>query len=127
MKKLLSILSLFILLLTSCVQEIHTKTIHFKFNTNAFKNVNTVSVKGDFSKNKWNEPVFLKDKDKDGIYEAVIIFETAKNTMNFKFLVNEDFELKDKDNRTIRLDYKPEIVFYSAIFNDAEKVKIEKQ
>lgn len=60
----------FLILTLSCVQETHTKTITFKVDMNAIENPKDVGIKGDFTSNPWNETAPLTDDNNDGIYEA---------------------------------------------------------
>ncbi|MCA0153913.1 hypothetical protein [Winogradskyella vincentii] len=114
------------LILTSCVQEVHLKTITFKVDMSSIEAPEYVGVRGNFTDNSWNETILLKDQNNDGIYEGTLSKETAVNQIQFKFVNNNDeYELKDSNNRKISFEYKPETILYQAVFNDP-KEKITK-
>lgn len=117
----------FLILTLSCVQETHTKTITFKVDMNAIENPKDVGIKGDFTSNPWNETAPLTDDNNDGIYEATFSQKTATNQIQFKF-VNEDsiYELQDLDNRILEFKYKPETIIYEGVFNNPYDFKVSK-
>lgn len=118
--KLLQTISyfIFLLLITSCVQKRHLKTVTFRVDMNAIKNVSHVGIRGEFTSNPWNETISLTDENNDGIYEGTFSQETAFNSVQFKFVMNDDtYELIGKDNRVLKFLYKPEILIYDAKFN----------
>ena len=124
-KKALFVIQL--LLLTACVQQRHSKTITFKLDMRHVEYAENVGIRGNFTKDRWKETVPLKDDNNDGIYETTITHETAFNNIQFKFVnLNDEFELKDADNRIINFEYKPEVISYEAVSN-SEEFKIKKQ
>lgn len=115
--KLLPILVLF----TNCVQETHLKTVTFKVNMNGLENVDKVGIRGTFTDNPWQETIYFSDDDNDGIYKGTITQKTAQNSVEFKFVNQDDqFELKDKGNRRITFEYKPETILYEAAFDNPD-------
>ena len=118
-----------ILTLESCVQDTHLKTVTFKVDMNRVENPFKVGLRGEFTNNPWNETIFLTDDNKDGIYEGTFSQKTAQNKVEFKFVnQNDQFELKEGNNRMITFKYKPETVIYEAIFNNKngkQTVKID--
>ena len=117
----------FLILTLSCVQETHTKTITFKVDMNAIENPKDVGIKGDFTSNPWNETAPLTDDNNDGIYEATFSQKTATNQIQFKF-VNEDsiYKLQDLDNRILEFKYKPKTIIYEGVFNNPYDFKVSK-
>ena len=77
-----------------------------------------VSVRGSFTSNAWTETMPLTNKNGDGIYEETFSQETAINAIEFKFMNNNDYELKVQNNRIINFEYKPETIEYEAVFNN---------
>lgn len=121
------LIMLFALLSVACVQERHEKTITFKIDMRTIENVGNVGLRGDFTDDRWNETIPLTDDNSDGVFETTITQATAINKIQFKFVnQNEDFELKDADNRILEFEYKPEIISYEAVFNSPQS-KITKQ
>jgi len=129
MKKL-TILSFFILFssLSSCVQEVHQKTITFSVDMSEVENPINVGIRGDFTDNRWRETLALSDEDGDGIYTATFSQETAVYGIEFKF-VNQgnDYELKEQPNREIIFEYKPETMEYIAKFNNNKDITINRK
>ena len=118
MKYLRLILISTLFITQSCVQETHTKTVTFKVDMNAIENVSNVGVKGNFTDNPWNETASLIDDNRDGIYEGTFSQKTAVNSIEFKFVHNDNYELKGQDNRSIQFEYKPETIVYEGGFNN---------
>ena len=116
------------LIMTSCVQEEHEKTITFSVDMNGIDNAGNVGIRGDFTKKSWRETVSLYDEDGDGIYTVTLSQKTAIYGIEFKF-VNQgtDYELKDQPNREIVFEYKPETIEYIAKFNNNTDIKINRK
>lgn len=113
--------ALVIVFLSSCVQETHKKTIHFKLDMNAVENPLNVGVRGGSNPLSWRETLMFTDDNNDGVYEGSIELQSASYDIEFKFVnQHNNFELEDKNNRTITFDYKPETIIYEAIFNITE-------
>lgn len=117
-----TILFFIAVILTSCVQEVHLKTVTFIVDMNAIEQPTSVGVRGNFTTNSWNELIFLTDDNKDGIYEVTVSEKTAVNQIEFKFVNAEnEYELKGFNNRVIPFEYKPETITYEAVFNNQEE------
>lgn len=100
-----------------CVQKVHPKKITLSVDMSAIENVNTVTVKGDFTSPPWTEALSLSDADGDQIYEIELARETAQFGMMFKFLKNGEYELEGQPNRELQFRYQPEQLYYNAVFN----------
>lgn len=110
-------------LVSSCVQETHLKTIHFKLDMRHTDTITKVGIRGDLKPLSWQETTFLKDDDNDSIYEGVITFKSAHNGLDFKFVNHlDEFELQGKKNRNIAFEYKPESIVYECVFNTAKQI-----
>lgn len=121
-------LLLILVLMISCVQETHLKTVTYKVDMNGFENVDKVGIRGAFTDNPWQETIYFTDDDNDGIFEGTITQKTAQNSVEFKFVNQDDqFELKDQGNRRINFEYKPETILYEAEFDnpDGEQSNLE--
>ncbi len=116
------------LIMTSCVQEEHQKTVTVYLDMNGIENVGNVGVRGDFTDKAWRETISLTDEDGDGIYTVTLSQKTAVYGIEFKF-VNQgnDYELKDQPNREIVFEYKPEAIEYIAKFNNNTDIKINRK
>lgn len=108
-----------LLTISGCVQQTHTKKITFKVDMNAVQNVSNVGLRGQFTDPPWELTVAMTDENNDGIYEVTVSDKTAKSSVAFKFLNRHDqYELKDKENRVLNFEYKPETITYEAVFDD---------
>jgi hypothetical protein len=118
MKNLKYIIILIAFISQSCVQETHQKTVKFRVDMTSVPDKSKVGVRGIFNANSWNETAPLTDKNGDGIYEGTFSQKTAINAIEFKFVNNDDYELKGQNNRIINFEYKPETIVYEAIYNN---------
>jgi len=121
MKKII-ILSIIMSFFTfqSCVQKVHIKEITFKVDMNHVSTVENVGIKGNFTNPSWEKIIPLTDENNDGIYEGTFREKTAATTIQFKFVNQNQYELKDQPNRTLQFEFKPEILTYEATFNVAK-------
>ena len=126
-KSKLPLLLLLPLLLYSCVQETHLKTVTFKVDMNGEDEVENVGIRGSFTPNSWNETVPLSDEDGDGIFEATFSQKTAISQIQFKFVNRNSYELEGKDNRVLKFAYEPETITYKAIFDNEQEIQIIKK
>ena len=118
MKKHIGILTLVIVLLTSCVQKEFDKKITFVLGTNGIENIKSLGIRGNFLPNQWKKTVPLTDDNNDGIYEITFNEKTAVYGVSFKFIKNEnEYELIDEKNRQLVFEYKPETIIYKTKFN----------
>ncbi|MFD0861770.1 hypothetical protein ACFQ1M_06095 [Sungkyunkwania multivorans] len=120
--KTINIITILLLIsFTSCVQDIHQKTVTFRVDMNAVENVKNVGVRGNFTNPTWGRTIPLEDPDGDGIYEGTFSKKAAADNISFKFVnQNDQFELNGQDNRSIQFEYKPETITYEAVFDKAE-------
>jgi PBP1b-binding outer membrane lipoprotein LpoB len=116
MKKLSSIL-LLLLLLNGCVQKTYTKTVVFTLTVPHQYAPKTVGIRGDDSPLNWDQDVVMKAAANDSIYTATITFVTGYKYTSVKFVVNDEFELQDQDNRRIDFSISSDTTVYRAIFN----------
>ena len=107
-----------IILLSSCVQEKHLKTLIFKVDMQHIEHVSNPMVHGQFTSPSWDIGVPLTDIDNDGIYEGKAEIEAAQYSIQFKFKNNDTFELEGQNNRFVTLEYKPETIIYECKFDN---------
>ena len=108
------------ILLASCVQDTHLKTLVFKVDLNQVEDINNPGVKGQFTSPSWKELIPLTDTNKDSIYEAKVEFTAAQYDIKFKFENNGEYELENQPNRSIKFEYEPETFIYEATYNNPE-------
>ena len=123
--KQLSCIALCILFM-NCVQDTHKKTISVSVDMTNESEHSKVGIRGNFPLS-WEETTYLSDDNNDGVYEGEFEFYTATNSIEFKF-VNQDniFELNGQDNRVLEFEYQPETIVYKATFNN-QNANITKQ
>lgn len=107
------ILSLF---LTSCVQKTFKKTVVFRLDTSEIKEVKKVGIRGKDKPLSWDYDTEMKTIQKDSLYEITVTFETGYKFTEVKFVVNDDFEFKNEDNRRVVFSEK-DTTFYNAKYN----------
>jgi len=117
-----------LVVLSSCVQQEHLKTVTFKVDMSQLENVSNVGIRGQFTSPPWEVTLPMEDKNSDGIYEVTLTESTAQSSVNFKFVnQNDQFELEGKPSRSISFEYEPETLEYQAIFNNetGNQIKIK--
>lgn len=109
-------LSLSVCMLASCVQKTYKKTVVFELDVSQMKNIESVGIRGDDNPLDWNTNTSMKAIKKDTTYTVTATFETGYKFTEVKFTVNDEFELKEKDNRRINFSEK-DTTYYKAIFD----------
>lgn len=104
--------------LASCVQKEHLKTITFAVDMNGITVDGVVGIRGQFPTSNWQKTIPMNDPNGDGIYEVTFTEKTAKNSVEFKFINGDTYELQGLDNRVLKFEYKPQTIRYDAIFNN---------
>ena len=103
------------------------KKVTFELDMRQVSDFKTVGLRGDIKPLSWQENTLLSDTDGDSIYTTTLVFDTASNQLNFKFVVNdEEFELEGLNNRALPFEYKPEELVYKSAF-DQESQTINKK
>lgn len=103
------------LLMISCVQKTHKRTIVFTLDTNNFKNIQKVGIRGNDALLNWNSD-FQMIVTKDSLYKANITIETGYKATQVKFTINDEFELQNQTNREVIFADK-DTTFYKATFD----------
>jgi hypothetical protein len=105
---------------TSCVQKTYKKIVVFTVDVSGIKKINKVGVRGENKPLDWNYDTEMKVIKKDSLYQATVVFETGYKFAEIKFTVNDEFELKEKDNRRINFSEKG-TTLYNAKFDFLNK------
>ena len=117
MKTLVTIIALVLtLLVTSCVQKSYKKTIVFTLDASKIKNSKKVGIRGNDKPLSWDYNTKMNEIKKDSLYEITVTFETGYKFTEVKFVVNEDFEFKNEDNRRVVFSEK-DTTFFNAKYN----------
>ena len=117
MKTKLAIIALLLsLILTSCIQKTHQKTVVFTLDASKIKNIKTVGIKGNDKPLSWSKNSEMKAIKKDSLYQLTITFETGYTFTEIKFMVNDSLEFENKNNRRVNFST-TDTTFYKAKFN----------
>ncbi len=117
MKKLLFIIVWTVLLFsTSCVQKSYEKTVVFTVDVSAIKDIKTVSLRGKEKPLNWRKGISMTPIKDDSLYTATVTFLTGYKFTEVKFVVNDEFELKDQDNRRVQYSG-ADTTIYKAVYN----------
>lgn len=108
MKSKIVVLCLLVLL-TSCVQKSYKRTVIFRLDVKGIKGVKKVGIRGPNAPLSWDHD-YEMTLGKDSIYTATITGETGYLYTEYKCTVNDEFELKDQDNRRVYFGTKDTIV-----------------
>jgi hypothetical protein len=116
MKKYIILSIISVLILSSCVQKTHKRTVVFTLDTSGVKDIEKVGIRGWDTPLSWDEDYRLKEIVKDSLYQATVTGETGRICVEVKFAVNGKLELDGKGNRKIYFEEK-DTVFYKAKFD----------
>ena len=101
---------------TACVQKTFKKTVVFQLDAAQVKNIKTVGIRGGNKPLKWSRNTDMKIMQPDSMYTTTLTFITGYKFVEMKFMVNDEFELKNKDNRRVYFSDK-DITIYKAVFD----------
>ena len=101
---------------SSCVQKSYDQEVQLIVDVSGIPNIKTVGVRGENRPLSWDEDFEMKPIVKDSIYTATLKSKTGLLFTEIKFVVNGEFELKDKPNRRVIFD-KSQKTIYKAKFN----------
>jgi hypothetical protein len=117
MKTILVISALLLsLLFTSCVQKSYKKTVVFTLDVSEIKNIKKVGIRGNDKPLSWDNDTEMKEIKKDSLYQIIITGETGYKFTEVKFVINDNFEFQDEDNRRVDFSEK-DTTFFKAKFN----------
>ena len=90
------------LLLPGCVQKASDKTVVYLLDGSGHPGgVQQVGLRGRDKPLSWDYDLQLIPIKKDSLYRAIVTTHTGYKATEVKFILNGDFELKDKDSRRI--------------------------
>jgi PBP1b-binding outer membrane lipoprotein LpoB len=104
------------IILTSCVQKTHKKTVIFTIDVSEIRNIKKVGIRGNDKPLSWDYVTEMKALKKDSVYEITSTFETGYQFTEVKFVVNDNIELQDEDNRRVVFSEK-DTTYFNAKFN----------
>ena len=120
MKIKIAIIALLLsLFLTGCVQKTYQKTVVFTLDASEIKNIKNVGIKGKDKPLSWNNSSEMMIIKKDSLYELTTTFETGYTFTEIKFIVNDNLEFENQDNRRVNFS-SSDTTFYRAKFNSKQ-------
>jgi hypothetical protein len=116
LKNKIIIVSMLCIGFSACVQKTYRKTVVFSLDVHDAEEIKSVAIRGAEKPLSWRKDVEMRSETKDSLYRITVSFLTGYKFTEVKFVVNGEFELKDKDNRRVNFD-EGDTTFYSAVFN----------
>lgn len=110
------IISAIALFLTSCVQKAYERKVTFLLHTEQLKNIEKVGLRGNEKPLSWKQDLEMTAVKKDSLYSVTVTFTTGYKFTEVKFVVNDEFELQEKDNRRVVFNENG-VTIYEATFN----------
>ena len=104
---------------TSCVQKSSEKTVTFIVDVSKLKDIKSVALRGGEKPLNWRKDFAMTPLKKDSFYTAKVTFLTGYKFTEVKFVVNGEFELKEKDNRRVTYS-NSDSTTYEAVFDVAK-------
>ncbi len=101
--------------LSSCVQPAYDRTVLYELDVAGVSGVRTVAIRGGDSPLSWERDSALAAASNDSLYRLAVTYRTGYLKTDVKFVVNGEFELRDKPNR--RVEFTGDTTRYRATFD----------
>jgi putative oxidoreductase len=98
-----SVLMLALAAIAGCVQPAYDRTVLYQLDVSKIANVRTVAVRGRDHPLSWDADLAMRQTAAGRPYTVAVTYHTGYLVTEVKFVVNGDFELAGRDNRTVRL------------------------
>jgi len=92
-----------------------TKNRCFSLDVSEIKGVKKVGIRGNNKPLLWDYDTEMKFSPKDNLYKIITTFETGYKFTEVKFVINDNFEFQNEDNR--RIVFLKRHYFFNAKFN----------
>ena len=102
--------------MTSCVQKTSKKTVVYILSLPNIDSVKSVVIRGSDKPLSWQSDYEMKKNKSDSTYRAVVTYLTGYKFTEVKFVVNNEFELPNLNNRRIAFS-NSDTTTYMATFN----------
>jgi len=112
-----AIIFICIINMSSCVQKTYERKVKFILDVSQIGDIKSAGIRGSNNPLNWQNNFKMTEVHEDSIYTADITFVTGYLGAEFKFVVNDLFELQDQDNRKLRFEINKDTTFYRAKFN----------
>jgi PBP1b-binding outer membrane lipoprotein LpoB len=117
MNKTIIALLLIAIGLSSCVQKTYERKVKFILDVSKIENIKTVGIRGSNNPLSWQKDIEMKPIFKDSIYAVDVTFVTGYLGAEVKFVVNDEFEFQDQENRRIPFDLMKDTTIFRAVYN----------
>ena len=88
--------------LAGCVQKACDRTVLYQLDVSKLRDVRAVAVRGGDKPLSWEADMAMTQRAPGAPYSVAVTYHTGYLVTQVKFVVNGDFELRGKDNRTVR-------------------------
>ncbi|MCX6209202.1 MAG: hypothetical protein NTZ59_06755 [Bacteroidetes bacterium] len=105
---------------TGCVQKSYVHTIKLELTINNKKDIKKVGVRGEENQGNplnWNSDLPMNEVIKDSLYTVTFKIESGYKFAEIKFVVDDEWELKDQPNRRITFSDKSDTTFLNLTFD----------
>lgn len=92
---------LLLLPLGAGVQATYSWQVTYLLDVSGLPAIQKVGIRGADQPLSWQQDLELIPVVKDSLYRATVTYETGRRSTQFKFVVNDRFELEGKDNRKL--------------------------
>lgn len=99
-----------------CVQKTMHKTVVYILTVKDPSNIKTVGIRGKDQPLNWQSDHEMKMVQSGSTYKAIVTYVTGYKFTEAKFVVNNEFEFQDQENRKIVFTDK-DTTIYTATFN----------
>ncbi|MGG9971365.1 hypothetical protein ACQ33O_06195 [Ferruginibacter sp. SUN002] len=100
----------------SCVQKTYKKTVVYILKVENQDGIKKVGIRGNDAPLNWQYDFEMKQSKSDSGYVAVVTYLTGYKFTESKFVVNDEFEFPNQDNRKIVFSDK-DTTIYTGKFN----------
>ena len=111
----MSLIGLVTLSSVSCVQKSYERKVTYILDVSEVKNIKTVGIRGQGKPLSWNTDLEMQPLKKDS-FTVTVTCVTGYKFGQVKFVVNDEFELKEKPIRKVIFNENGETI-YKATFN----------
>lgn len=105
--------------LTGCVQKTYKRTVIFLLDTKDIKGIRSVGIRGIDKPLSWEYDMQMVPLKNGNTYKTTVEFFTGYKFTEVKFVINDQFELKEGANRRIDFSDK-DTTIYQATYNIAK-------
>lgn len=120
MKSKIILAIVIVIVAAGCVQKSYVHTIKVVLTIINKKDIKKVGVRGGENQGNplnWNSDLPMNEVIKDSLYTTTFNIESGYKYAEIKFVVDDEWELKDQPNRRIAFSNKSDTIIYKATYN----------